>query len=147
MLLHSDCKDFIEVLHKNRVRYVIIGAYALAMHGQPHSTGDIDIWLYPDLENAGSVLFALTAFGFASMEISAADLLSGNIIQLGYPPVRIDLLTQIDGVSAAEIWQDRVSGQIDGLEVYFMGKETLRKNKQSVGRHKDLADLELLDGK
>ena len=144
MKVHEDFKDFIETLNKNNVEYVIVGAFALAFHGHPRATGDIDIWLKPTPQNAKAVLKALNDFGFSELDISDDDIVSGKIIQLGYPPVRIDLITLMEGLTHEEIWEGRVSGTFGDQQVFYIGREAFIRNKKAMGRHKDLADLELL---
>ena len=144
MKVHEDFKDFIETLNKNNVEYVIVGAFALAFHGHPRATGDIDIWLRPTPQNAKAVLKALNDFGFGELDISEKDILSGKIIQLGYPPVRIDLITLMEGVTHEETWEGRVSGTFGDQQVFYIGRDAFIRNKKAIGRHKDLADLELL---
>ena len=144
MKVHEDFKDFIDALNENNVQYVIVGAFALAFHGHPRATGDIDIWLRPTPQNAKAILKALIDFGFGELDISEDDILSGKIIQLGYPPVRIDLITLMDGLTHEEIWESRKSGTFGDQEVFYIGREAYIRNKKSIGRHKDLADLELL---
>jgi hypothetical protein len=144
MKVHEDFKDFIEALNKNNVEYVIVGAFALAFHGHPRATGDIDIWLRPTPQNANAVLKALNDFGFGELDISEDDILSGKIIQLGHPPVRIDLITLMEGVTHEEIWDGRLSGTFGDQEVFYIGRDAFIRNKKAIGRHKDLADVELL---
>ena len=114
MKVHPDFADFISVLNANKVEYVIVGAYALAYHGQPRATGDIDFWIRPYKDNAVLLIAALRDFGFGDLNISIDDLLSDKIIQLGFPPVRIDLLTKLDGLDESEIWRSKAkcNGQI-----------------------------------
>jgi len=112
---NRDWKEFVELLNSNEVEYVIVGAVALAWHGYPRYTGDVDILIRQSRQNGERVLAALTQFGFASLGILADDLLrSDGIIQLGYPPVRIDILTAISGVSFDEVWAERVQGDFGG---------------------------------
>ena len=144
MKVHEDFKDFIDALNENNVKYVIVGAFALAFHGYPRATGDIDIWLRPTPQNAKAIFKALINFGFGELDISEDDILSGKIIQLGYPPVRIDLITLMDGLTHEEIWESRKSGTFGDHEVFYIGREAFIRNKKAIGRHKDLADLELL---
>jgi hypothetical protein len=144
MKVHEDFKDFIEALNKNNVEYVIVGAFALAFHGHPRATGDIDIWLRPTAPNAKAVLKALKDFGFSELDISEDDVISGKIIQLGYPPVRIDLISLMEGVTHEEIWDGRVSGTFGDQQVFYIGRDEFVRNKKATGRHRDLADLELL---
>lgn len=140
----NDFLDFIGCLNRNSVEFVLAGAYAVAHHGSPRATGDLDVWIRPTPDNAVRTLAALRDFGFGSLEIGAEDLLSGKVIQLGRAPVRIDLLSTLDGVSSDEIWDEKESGKFGDAEVHFLGRETLLKNKRAVGRHKDLADIEAL---
>jgi hypothetical protein len=145
--VHPDFEDFVKALNLNKVEYVIVGSFALAFHGYPRATGDIDFWIHPKPANVKALIRALEDFGFGELDLSGEDILSGKIIQLGYPPVRIDLVTVLDGVSAEEIWQSRVEGKFGKLAVFYVGKETYIKNKRALNRHKDLADLELLGEK
>jgi hypothetical protein len=144
MKTHPDFFDFITALNNNRVEYVIVGAYALAYHGHPRATGDIDFWIKPNEENVKFLLKALTEFGFGQLGISEDDVLSGKIIQLGFPPVRIDLISILDGLESDEIWKFREEGKFGDLTVWYLSKRAFIKNKRAIGRHKDLADLELL---
>jgi hypothetical protein len=145
MHLAKDFKEFIELLNSTRVEYVIVGGYALAFHGAPRYTGDIDILVRSSAANAARLEQALIAFGFASLGISAKDFDSpGQIVQLGFPPHRIDLLTSLSGVSFDEIWNRRVPSQIDGVPVDFIDRESFIKNKLASGRTKDKADVEAL---
>jgi len=145
--LHPDFSDFIKILNKNSVEYVIVGSFALAFHGFPRATGDIDIWIRPTLSNAIFLINAIKKFGFKDLDISEEDILSGKIIQLGYPPVRIDILTVLDGLNSDEIWEAREMGHLGPHKVAFIGKRAFIKNKQAIGRHKDLADIESLGEK
>jgi hypothetical protein len=129
------------------VDYVIVGAYALAFYGIPRATGDIDFWIRPTPENAEHLLSALQEFGFGELDVKKDDILSGKIIQLGYPPVRIDLLSKLTGLTAAEIWRNRRKGKMGEHDVFFLGQDDYIKNKKATGRTKDLADVELLDSK
>ena len=144
MKVHTDFNDFVAALNNNKVEYVIVGSFALAFHGHPRATGDIDFWICPTPLNVKALLKALYDFGFGETEISEGDIMSGNIIQLGYPPVRIDLITILDGLSQEEIWESREKGEFGNHDVFYLGREAFVKNKRALGRHKDLADLELL---
>ena len=144
-MLNQDFKEFIQFLNDNSVRYLVVGGYAVAIHGHPRYTKDIDIWIEMSPENADNLLKALAQFGFSSLELKAQDFLTPNqIIQLGYPPNRIDLLTNIDGVSFADCYPDRLEFTVDGIVVNFIDLINLRKNKEASGRFQDLADLENL---
>lgn len=141
-------RDFCELLecfNANRVRYLVVGAYALAFHGVPRMTGDLDLLLDPAPDNAEHVIGALTAFGFGDVGLSVADFQKPDVvIQLGLPPVRVDLLTDITGVTWDVAWAGRAAGEFGGVPVAFLGIAELRANKRATGRHKDLADLEAL---
>lgn len=140
-----DFKEFVGLLIKNNVEYLIVGGYAVGIHGHPRFTGDLDIWLNPSLENAGRILKSVNEFGFSSYGLSQADFTKeGSIIQLGYPPLRIDLLTQIDGVLFNECYLNRKIVEIDELTVNFIGYNDLLKNKKASGRLRDLDDLDHL---
>ncbi|MCX5834580.1 MAG: hypothetical protein NTV99_08755 [Deltaproteobacteria bacterium] len=147
MKIHTDFREFIRILNKNDVEYVIVGAFALAFHGYPRATGDMDVWIRPLESNAVRLLMALSDFGFKDLKLKQKDILSGKIIQLGYPPVRIDLVTVLDGLNSDDIWDTRVSGKFGDVSVSYIGRAAFIKNKRALGRHKDLADLELLGEK
>ena len=147
MKVHSDFNDFVVTLNNNKVDYVIVGSFALAFHGYPRATGDIDFWVRPTQINVKALLKALDEFGFGDLDISEEDLMSGKIIQLGYPPVRIDLITVLEGLTQEEIWDSREKGKFGEHDVLYLGRDAFVKNKRALGRHKDLADLELLDEK
>lgn len=147
MKIHPDFDDFVAALNKNHVEYVIVGSFALAFHGCPRATGDIDFWIRPVFSNANKLLKALQDFGFDKLDISEDDILSGNIIQLGFPPVRIDLISRLTGLTAEEVWKGRKKGKFGERDVFYLNRREYIKNKRSVGRHKDLADLELLGEK
>lgn len=144
MKIHPDFNDFIKALNCNSVEYVIVGAFALAFLGHPRATGDIDIWIRPVRKNAKKLLKALTDFGIKAMNITEKDILSGKIIQIGYPPVRIDLITVMDELTRQEIWKNRRPGKFGKNRVFYLGKKAFIRNKRAIGRNKDLADLELL---
>ncbi len=144
-MFSPDFKEFIELLNKNEALYLVVGGYAVGVHGHPRYTGDLDIWLLPEKENAKKILTAINEFGFGSLGISEDDLTKeGIVIQLGYPPLRIDLLTAIDGVSFQECYPGRKTVSIEGLQVSFIGYYDLIKNKKASGRHQDLGDIENL---
>lgn len=143
--MNRDFKEFIQFLNANNVRYLVVGGYAVAIHGHPRYTKDLDIWLEMSPENAENLIQALKQFGFSSLGLQSQDFLTPNqIIQLGYPPHRIDLLTNIDGVDFANCYPSRLEIIIDDVVVNFIDLDNLRKNKQASGRLQDLADLENL---
>lgn len=144
-MLSPDFKEFVELLNKNDVLYLIVGGYAVGIHGHPRYTGDLDIWLLPEKENAKRVMTVINKFGFGSLNIKEEDLVKeGWIIQLGYPPLRIDLLTSIDGVEFEECFVNKKLVEMDGLSINFIGYQDLIKNKKASGRHQDLGDIENL---
>ena len=146
MMLTPDFKEFAALLNSNQVEYLVVGGYALAAHGHPRYTGDLDFWIGTAADNADRVLAALTQFGFGSLGIRREDLTEpGQVIQMGFPPARIDLLTSIDGVSFTPCFQRRLVVDVDGLQLGFIALDDFKTNKKAVGRHRDLADLEMLD--
>ena len=144
-MLNEDFREFIGLLRSNGVEFLIVGAHALAAHGRPRYTGDLDIWVQPGPENIERLISALDAFGFASLGISAADFMMPEaMVQLGYPPARIDLLTTIDGVTFDECFAHRVDVEVSGLVLPVISLDDLIRNKLATGRAKDLVDVELL---
>jgi hypothetical protein len=144
-MLNSDFKEFAGLFHSAQVEYLIVGGYALAAFGHPRYTGDLDFWIGTSPKNAERVLAALKQFGFASMGITLDDLTASNrVIQMGFPPRRIDLLTSIDGVEFDACYPRRLIVPIDGVNLNFISIEDFKTNKRSTGRLKDLADLEAL---
>lgn len=143
--LEDDSREFVELLNALKVRYIVVGAFALAYHGYPRYTGDIDLFIERSPENAQAILNAIQQFGFGDLGLSFEDFLQeGHVIQLGVAPNRIDLLTFLSGVEFQEAWATRVQGEIAGLSVPFISKELLKKNKAASGRLQDIADLEHL---
>ncbi|MEO6188973.1 MAG: hypothetical protein ABIO44_00010 [Saprospiraceae bacterium] len=144
-MFSQDFKEFIELLIKNKAEYLIVGGYAVGIHGHPRYTGDLDIWLNPTPHNAERILNSVNEFGFSSYQISLEDFTKpGNVIQLGYPPLRIDLLTEIDGVTFEECFANRKEVLVEDLMVNFIGYSDLLKNKKESGRPRDLDDIENL---
>lgn len=144
----DDWFDIIEALLDADARFLVVGAHALAVHGVPRGTQDLDIWVDPTEENAQCVWFALDHFGAPAeaLDITRADLVRPDtVIQFGLPPNRIDLLTGLSGVSDfALAWEDRAEHEVRGRNVPFLGRATLVATKKATGRTKDLADLEAL---
>jgi hypothetical protein len=148
MVLDKDFREFIGLLNAYRVKYLIIGGYAVGFHGYPRYTKDLDIWLLVTEENADVALKALNQFGFGSVGLQKEDFLNpDNFIQLGYPPKRIDLVMSCDGVDFETCYKSKIKIEADGLEIDFIDLESLRKNKLSTGRPQDLADLDNLNPK
>ncbi len=145
MKLQQDRREFIELLNALEVRYVIVGAFALAHHGRPRYTGDIDFFVEASVENAARLTKVLAHFGFQNIGVDSEDFTAPDqIVQLGVEPNRMDLMTSITGVSFEEAWQSREYASLDGVEVPFISRELLKRNKAAVGRKQDLADLDYL---
>lgn len=142
-MFSQDFKEFVSLLIESKVEYLIVGGYAVGIYGHPRYTGDLDIWLNATLENAVRIVKAVNLFGFSSFGLTPDDFTKeGNVIQLGYPPLRIDLLTQIDGVTFEECYKHCRSVDIEGISVNFIGYQDLVKNKKHTGRLKDIDDIE-----
>jgi len=145
-VLNQDFKEFIQSLNNNQVHYLIVGGYAVAFHGHPRYTKNIEIWIELEKDNASKLIKTLDQFGFGSLGLKEDDfLMEDQIIQLGYPPNRIDLLTSLSGIDFKLCYGLRVQVEVEGVIVNFIDLESLKKNKQASGRHQDLADLENLE--
>jgi predicted nucleotidyltransferase len=145
-VLNQDFKEFIKSLNDNSVRYLVVGGYAVALHGYPRYTKDMDVWVEMTDENASKIIKALDQFGFGSLDLKESDFtVPDQIIQLGYPPRRIDILTTLPGVDFSESFPMHVTVDIEDVSVKFIDIENLKKNKKATGRHQDLADLENLE--
>ena len=145
MEIQPDFRDLLELFNKHEVEYLVVGAYALAFHGVPRYTGDLDIYVHPSHDNATRVLAALRDFGFGGLDITRSDLAKpGQVVQLGVPPVRIDILTSITGVSWEEATGGKLTGTYGDVPVSYIGRGEYVTNKRATGRRKDLADLESL---
>jgi predicted nucleotidyltransferase len=146
MRVEKDYEEFLGLLNKYNVKYCIIGAFAVAFYAKPRYTKDLDIFIEPSKENAEKILSVLEEFGFGDLSISIEDLTSeGNILQLGYEPVRIDLLNKLEGLDFQNVWKNKVTGDYGSEKVYFIGIEDLIKNKRTAGRSSDRMDIELLE--
>ncbi len=144
-MLNRDFKEFIRSLNDNHVRYLVVGGYAVAFHGHPRYTKDIDIWIEMTQANAEKIIKSLAQFGFGSLGLREEDfLIPDQTIQLGYPPSRIDLINTLSGVDFDTCYSSRVQIEIEGTQVNFIDLENLKKNKQASGRLQDLADIESL---
>ncbi len=143
---NPDWREWLESLNATGAEYVIVGGVALAFHGVVRYTGDLDVLIHATPHNAPRVMLALKAFGFGSLDISTQDLESpGKVIQLGYPPSRIDLLTTIDGVEWHDVAAHAVEGTYGGITTRFIARGDLIRNKRATGRASDLADVAALD--
>lgn len=141
--LPKDSRELLALFHSTGVECVVVGAHALAWHVRPRFTGDLDLLVRPSEENAAKIMGALDMFGFGQTGISATDFMrEGQIIQLGVAPNRIGLLTSIDGLTFDEVWNGSVEGLLSGVVVRVIGVDELRRNKETVGRPQDLADLD-----
>ena len=146
--LNPDFLDLLEAFAKAKVEFIVVGAHALAAHGVVRATGDLDVWVRPSDENAERVVAGLTAFGAPLVQhgVSAADFAkAGTVYQMGLPPRRIDVLTQISGVEFADAWADLTFVAVRGTPVAFLGREALLRNKRAAARAKDLIDVDLLE--
>ncbi len=142
----EDLHDLLKAFIDHDVRFLIVGGYALAVHGHPRATGDLDVWIECNEANAARAYEALRAFGAPLQELRVEDLKTpGTVYQIGLPPVRIDILTRITGVEFEPAWSDRVDTEIDDLRVPVIGRQALLVNKRALGRTRDRADVEMLE--
>lgn len=145
MDVQPDFRDLLALFNAHNVEYMIVGGYALAFHGAPRFTGDLDVLVKPDPDNARRILEALGAFGFASVGLTTGDFEgSDQVVQLGVPPVRVDIITSLTGVSWEEAFSGRATGIYGDIPVHYIGREQFVANKRAIGRKRDLADLEAL---
>ena len=145
MEAQPDFRELLVLFNEHKVEYVIIGGYALAFHGAPRYTGDIDIFIKPDPDNAQRIMKALDAFGFGSVGLTAEDFqYPDKVVQLGVPPVRIDIVTSVTGVTWETVAENKVEGKYGDVYVCYIGRNEFISNKRAVGRKKDLADIEAL---
>lgn len=145
-MLHSDFSDLLREFVAEQVRFLLVGAHALAVHAEPRATGDLDVFIANDTANAQRVYRALARFGAPLHDLTAGDFTSDDLIfQIGLPPRRIDIITSIDGVSFDAAWDERVDYDVDeGLRVPVIGRAAFLANKRAAGRAKDLGDIELV---
>ena len=142
MDIGQDFREFIELLNKHEVEYLVVGGYAVAMYGYPRFTGDIDFWIKPTELNAKKIITTLVEFGFEGYDISEDDFIKeDSVIQLGYPPNRIDLLTGVTGLTFDDCYKKKNRVEIAEIEVNFLSLFHLRLNKEQTGRDKDINDL------
>jgi len=141
--MNPDFVDLLRTFIAAEVRFLVVGAYALAVHGRPRATGDLDVWVEATPENAPRVMRALAAFGAPLRDLSEPDFARpGVTYQIGVPPGRIDILTELTGLTFADAWPERVSRAFGELQVDFIGRAAFIRNKRATGRTKDLADAE-----
>jgi hypothetical protein len=147
-MLNSDYKDILCGLSEEKVEFILVGAYALATHGYPRSTGDIDLWIKPDRDNAEALIRALVRFGAPTDTVSPADFQIENMVfQIGVVPRRIDIITSIDGLTFDDAFARSELTSLDGILVHVLSIPDLIRNKRAAGRTKDIADAEMLEGK
>jgi hypothetical protein len=145
MEVQPDFRDLLELFNKHRVELLLVGGYALAFHGVPRYTGDLDIFVHASSANAMRIMAALDEFGFGSMGLTPEDFKQENtVIQLGVPPVRVDIITSLTGISWNDAHANRVLGKYGEVSVCYIGRKELIANKKAMSRLKDLADLEAL---
>jgi len=145
MRIEKDYEELLQLLNKHQVKYCIVGAYAIAFYGKPRYTKDIDILIEPSVENGKRIVQALNDFGFGRLDLSEQDFVEeGNIIQLGYEPVRVDIITSITGVGFREAWGNKVTGSYGKEKVFFIGLKELIRSKEMTGRKQDAVDVEIL---
>jgi hypothetical protein len=143
--VQQDFRELLALFNAHAVEYVVVGAHALAFHGVPRYTGDLDVLVRPENTNARRILAALDEFGFASLGLTPEDFSQpGKVVQLGVAPVRVDIITSLTGVSWEDAFAGREAGTFGGLKVSYLGRKQFVQNKRAVGRKKDLADLEAL---
>lgn len=145
MKLDPNFSEFIALLNANHVEYLLVGGYAVMFHGYPRFTGDMDVWIRPTESNALKVLRALGEFGFAGLGLGVKDLTAKDtVVQFGYPPLRIDVMTGIDGVNFEECFARRLITDVSGVSVNLIHLQDLKTNKRATGRYKDLNDIDHL---
>lgn len=145
MKVEKDYEDLLRLLNRHKVRYCIVGAYAVAFYARPRYTKDMDILVEPDLENGRRIVKALNEFGFQSLGLKEEDFSQrGMIIQLGYEPVRVDIITSIEGCTFQEIWKNKQVGTYGEEEVFFISIDELIKNKKISKRRQDKVDVDIL---
>jgi len=144
--LPKDFKELLQLLNSKKVEYLVVGGYAVALYGYPRATGDMDIWIAISRDNAHKTVEALREFGFNTPELREELFLEKEKnIRLGNPPLRIEILTSIDGVEFTECYGNKKAVTIDDINIDFISLEDLKKNKKASGRYQDLADLEHLE--
>lgn len=142
----EEFREFVASLNRNEVRYVMLGGYAVAWHGHPRFTGDVDFFIERTPENAGRVVKAIEDFGLACLGISAADLLAEeSCVYFGASPWRVDIINFATGITFGDAWASRIQADIDGTPCHIISRDLLLRNKRATGRSKDIADVETLE--
>ncbi len=145
MKVEKDYEEILKLFNRHKVKYCIIGAFAVALYARPRYTKDIDIFIDSSPENAKKIIKALAEFGFEDLDLSEDDLCQkGNIIQLGYEPLRVDIVTSLSGISFDQAWKSKVGADHGREKVYFIGLDDLIQTKKQSGRPQDKVDLDLL---
>ncbi|MFH1395350.1 MAG: DUF6036 family nucleotidyltransferase [Candidatus Omnitrophota bacterium] len=145
MKIEKDYEDLLKLFNKYKVKYCVVGAFAVAFYALPRYTKDIDILVEPTMENAAKIVKALNSFGFNSLNLKGEDFAyCGRIIQLGYEPIRIDILTSISGVDFKEVWKNRKKTNYGKIKIFFIGKKELIKSKKASSRKQDKIDLDII---
>lgn len=145
MEIQPDFRELLASFNAHRVEFVVVGGYALAFHGAPRFTGDLDLLVKPDRENAGRILHALTDLGFGGIGLTSEDFQAADrVVQLGVPPVRVNIIPSLSGVLWDEAWGGRVAGKYGDVAVDYLGRKQFVSNKRATGRTRDLADIEAL---
>jgi hypothetical protein len=143
--MNQDFLDLLRAFIAHNVRFLIVGAYALGVHGRPRATGDLDVWVDATPENAPNIMAALEQFGAPLSGVTVGDFSNpGIVFQMGLPPLRIDVLTQLTGLTFAEAWPTRLAASFGPISVDVIGRDAFVKNKRATGRAKDLGDVEAL---
>lgn len=143
--LPSDFKEFLQSLNSEGVEYLVVGGHAVAFHGYPRATADLDVWVARSSENADKLERAVRGFGFDVPELDRGLFLQEDtIIRMGAPPIRIEILTSVSGVGFEECHEARQVAELEGVSVNFISLEHLKRNKRAAGRHQDLSDLDHL---
>ena len=143
--MHQDFLDLLRAFTDREVRFLVVGAYALGVHGHPRATGDLDLWVDPSPHNAGRVMSALEDFGAPLESVTARDFSTpGVVFQMGLPPVRIDVLTTLTGLAFEDAWAGRLQASFGGIAVDVIGRDDFIRNKRAIGRARDLGDVERL---
>jgi len=147
-MLNEDYKEMLQILLENDVKFLIVGAYAMGIHGYPRATGDVDIWVEASIENSERIYKSLIDFGAPLFDISDKTFAEKEIVfQIGVAPRRIDIITAIDGVIFEEAYKVKKVIELEDLDIPFISKEYLIKNKESTGRKKDILDVFYLKNK
>jgi hypothetical protein len=144
--LDKDLLELLALFDATGVEFLVVGGHAVAFHGRPRLTEDLDLFVRPDLDNGARIVEALRKFGFGSLDLSAGDFQADDrVIQLGRAPNRVDLLTKLYGIEFAEAWNRRIPARLGDAEVWMISRADLIRNKRATGRTQDIADAEFLE--